>query len=170
MPYTVGVMTRDPSNDKLRDRVLKRFASSKPGGWFYINIAGKLDPFLLRKTGGRVSLSLGYPVLLLRHRGAKSGAERETALLFTPDGPRIVLIASKAGSTKNPAWYHNLKAHPEVGVLAPGGRTGRYRAREAEGEERQRLWALAADFYPGYDVYQTRTDGRRIPVMVLERV
>jgi deazaflavin-dependent oxidoreductase (nitroreductase family) len=153
----------------LPARAATKLAASTPGGWLYINVFSRIDPAILRLSNGRLSLSVGFPVLLLRHKGAKTGEPRETALLFTPDGPRIVLVASKAGSDKNPAWYHNLKAHPDVEVLAPGGRTGRYRAHEAEGEERDRVWKLANDLYAGYNVYQGRTGGRRIPVMVLER-
>jgi deazaflavin-dependent oxidoreductase (nitroreductase family) len=149
------------------ERLLEDFARSRPGGWFFVNVATRIDPTLLRLTGGRLSIAVGQPVLLLRHRGAKSGRPRETALLYTADGERLVLVASKAGSERNPAWYHNLKAHPEVSVLAPG-RSGRYVAREAEGAERDRLWELVNDLYRGYGTYQARTGGRRIPVMVLE--
>jgi deazaflavin-dependent oxidoreductase (nitroreductase family) len=150
------------------ERVLEDFAKSRVGGWYYVNVAGKLDPFILRATKGRVSLSPGAPVLLLRTIGAKSGQPRDTALVFARDGNRIILIASKAGSPKNPAWYHNLKAHPEVDVLAARV-SGRYVATEvADGPERDRLWAIATAFYAGYDSYQQRTGGRRIPVIVLE--
>jgi deazaflavin-dependent oxidoreductase (nitroreductase family) len=81
---------------------------------------------------------------------------------------RIVLIASKAGAERHPAWYHNLIAHPEVGFTGHDGRHGRFRAREAQGPERDALWALANDLYAGYEDYQQRTGGRRIPVIVLE--
>lgn len=150
------------------ERRLEAFVASKPGGWLYVNVFNRIDPVLLKATKGRLSLSVGQPVLLLTTTGAKSGQPRSTPLLFETDGDRIVLIASKAGNPKHPAWFHNLRANPEVEVLAPGGRTGRYRAHEAEGEERERLWEKAADLYAGYDVYQERTGGRRIPVVVLE--
>jgi deazaflavin-dependent oxidoreductase (nitroreductase family) len=80
-----------------------------------------------------------------------------------------VLVASMAGAARNPAWYHNLKANPECGVIARN-RSGRYRARELEGEERQRAWAIANDVYSGYSTYQGRTGGRVIPVLRLERI
>jgi deazaflavin-dependent oxidoreductase (nitroreductase family) len=119
-------------------------------------------------SNGRLSISIGQPVLLLTTRGAKSGDPRSAPLLYALDGDRIVLIASKAGNPRHPSWYHNLKAHPDVDVKAKG-RSGRYRAREADGEERARLWGIANDLYRGYDVYQERAGGRRIPVIVLER-
>jgi deazaflavin-dependent oxidoreductase (nitroreductase family) len=148
---------------------MKRIAKSRAGGWYFVNVAGRIDPAIMRATKGRVTLSPGFPILLLRTIGAKSGEPRDIALLYASDGDRIVLIASKAGSSKNPAWYHNLMAHPEIDVLAPG-RTGRYVAREVtEDPERERLWKIATELYPGYDAYQTRTDGRRIPVIALER-
>jgi deazaflavin-dependent oxidoreductase (nitroreductase family) len=150
------------------ERMLENFAASKAGGWFYVKVANKLDQPLLRMSNGRFSLSIGQPVLLLTARGAKSGKPRSLPLLYMLDGDRIILIASKAGHAKHPAWYHNLKAHPDVDIKAKG-RSGRYRAREVEGEERERCWEIATDFYRGYDVYQERAGARRIPVMVLER-
>ena len=150
------------------ERLTENFAKSRFGGWLYVTVFPHIDPALLKAPGGRFSLSVGRPILLLTHTGARSGQKRETPLLYTADGERIVLVASKAGNPKNPAWYHNLKAHPRVEVLARR-RSGSYVAREAEGEERERLWALANELYGGYDTYQGRTGGRRIPVMVLER-
>lgn len=150
-------------------RPIVRLGRTRAGGWYFLNVARHIDPFLLRATGGRLHLSLGAaPVLLLKMRGAKTGKPRSLPLVYAPDGRNILLVASKAGATKNPAWYHNLKAHPEISVLA-GKRSGNYRAREAEpGAERERLWDMVTTIYPGYDTYQTRTGGRTIPVMVLE--
>jgi deazaflavin-dependent oxidoreductase (nitroreductase family) len=152
------------------ERAMEDFAKSRPGGWLFVNVFNRIDPFLLKASGGRLSLAVGRPVLLLTHTGARSGERRETPLLFTADGDRIVLVASKAGAARHPAWYHNLRANPRAEVLAPGGRSGTYLAREAEGEERDRLWAAVNDLYAGYDVYQGRAGARRIPVVVLERV
>jgi deazaflavin-dependent oxidoreductase (nitroreductase family) len=79
-----------------------------------------------------------------------------------------VLIASKGGHPRHPAWYHNLRAHPEA-VVEIRGRRERRVAREAEGAEREELWERAVAFYPGYASYQSRAGARRIPVMVLAR-
>jgi deazaflavin-dependent oxidoreductase (nitroreductase family) len=151
------------------DRLLERAVSSRPGAWMFVNVNSRIDPWLLKRTNGRVSLALGQPVLLLTHTGARSGQPRETPLLFLGDGERIVLTASKGGAATHPAWYHNLRAHPDCDVLAPGGRSGRYAAREAKGAEREELWAKVNDLYGGYERYQGRTGGRSIPLMVLER-
>jgi deazaflavin-dependent oxidoreductase (nitroreductase family) len=161
-------MANPRSFGPLRKRV-ERFASSKPGAWYFINVANPIDKRLVPATNGRLSSAPGQQILVVETIGAKSGARRRIPLVYVTDGERIVLIASKGGAPKHPAWYHNLRAHPEVQVWAKR-RSGRYRAREAEGEERERLWRLAAGYYRGYDTYQGRTGGRRIPVMVLEPV
>jgi deazaflavin-dependent oxidoreductase (nitroreductase family) len=151
------------------ERGLERFASSKAGGWYFINVANKIDKHLVPATRGALSTAIGQQVLVVETIGAKSGQARRIPLVYVTAGDAIVLIASKGGAPKHPAWYHNLKANPEVRVWAKD-RSGHYRAREAEGEERDRLWAKAVDYYAGYETYQGRTGGRRIPVLVLERM
>jgi deazaflavin-dependent oxidoreductase (nitroreductase family) len=148
------------------ERMLERVAASRPGGWFFVNLGNRIDPTLIRISRGRLSTGLGQQVLLLTHTGARSGKRRETPLLYMTDGEDLILIASKAGNAKHPAWYHNLMANPKVEVLAPR-RSGGYTAHEAEGAERERLWAKAVDYYSGYDIYQDRAGARRIPVIVL---
>jgi hypothetical protein len=103
---------------------MERFASSRAGGWFFVNVANRIDPPLLRLSRGRVSIAVGQPVLLLTTRGARTGQPRSTPLLYGSDGDRLVLVASKAGSPQHPAWYRNLKAHPEVEYIVRG-RCGR---------------------------------------------
>ena len=125
-----------------------------------------VDVRLYRLTGGRVSIvAQRKPSLLLHHVGAKSGRERTTPLLYFTDGDDVVLIGSNGGAVKHPAWFHNVKANPQVRLWAKG-RGGVYTGREAEGDERERLWELAATLYPGYEVYKERARPRRIPVMV----
>lgn len=164
-------MARDRRRQlKWWERMLERFAASPAGGWFFVEVANRVDPFLLKRTRGRFSVAVGQPVLLLTVKGAKSGQPRETPLLYTTDGDRLVVVASKAGSPSHPAWYHNIRANPTVDILAPRGRSGRYVGHEAEGPERARLWEEANDLYAGYDVYQGRAGERRIPVIVFSRV
>src|SRR3954468_741443 len=135
------------------ERLLEDFARSKVGGWYYVNVAMRVDRVLLPLTGGRISASPGQPVCLLETVGAKSGEVRKTPLLFIPDGDRVVLIGSQAGAPRHPAWVHNMRANPRVKLLAPK-RSGEYVAHEAEGEERGHLWDEAVDFYAGYATYQ----------------
>jgi deazaflavin-dependent oxidoreductase (nitroreductase family) len=113
-------------------------------------------------------MAFGLPVLLLTHRGARTGAVRETPLgFFDGGGGAVVLVASQGGMPKHPAWYFNVRAHPEVEVLIAGKRH-ELRAREAEGEERERLWRAVVEIAPNYGDYQRNAADRRIPVMVLE--
>jgi deazaflavin-dependent oxidoreductase (nitroreductase family) len=149
------------------DRLLENFAKSKLGGWWFIQIAPHLDRPLMALSRGRISTNVGQPICVLVNRGAKSGKEYRTPLLYATDGDNLVLTASKAGAVKHPGWYHNLKANPDVEVQYRG-RTEPRRAREAEGAEYDRLWAEVNDLYAGYSTYQQRAGARRIPVIVLE--
>ena len=108
----------------------------------------------------------GAPVALVESVGRKSGKRRTHPLLCTADGDNLVLIASKGGIDKHPAWYLNLMANPETNAWWKGKKR-RVRAREATGSERARLWAQMTEAYPTYNAYQRRTN-RQIPVVVLE--
>jgi len=125
--------------------------------------------FLYRRTGGRVGRvipGVRGRMLLLDHVGAKSGTLRTTPLLFAEDGQDLLLIASKGGFPKHPAWYHNLIAHPDTTVQV-GPERRPVHARVARPEERGRLWALADASYSGYKEYRARAD-REIPLVILE--
>ncbi|AKU19305.1 nitroreductase [Luteipulveratus mongoliensis] len=117
------------------------------------------------RLGGRL---IGMPVVRLTTTGAKSGQARET-MLTAPisEDDRVVLIASKGGSPKHPAWYHNLRANPEV-QLTRRGRQEPWVARTASEAEKAELWPRIVRAYKGYDAYQQATD-RPIPVVILER-
>ncbi len=106
------------------------------------------------------------PMLLLQHVGAKSGTKRTTPLVYVDDPPNVVVVASKGGHPKNPAWYHNLRAHPDV-IVQIGSERRQVRARVANPDEHKRLWPMAVATYSGYQGYQQRT-GRQIPLVVLE--
>ena len=169
-------MGRVPAFDPMKprnivQRALRTMAKGKFGGWVALNVANKIDPPLMRATRGLVKVPSGVPTVLLTHTGAKSGRKRTTPLAYFTDGSNVILIASQTGKPTHPAWFHNLTANPDVELWARG-RGGRYRAREAEGEERAHLWTLATTMYPGYEDYQRRADaaGRRIPVVVCEPV
>jgi deazaflavin-dependent oxidoreductase (nitroreductase family) len=109
----------------------------------------------------------GATVLLLTTNGRASGESRTTPLSYRSDGDRWVVVASKGGAPRNPAWFENLRADPEAGVQVKGEKVP-VRAKPAEGEERLRLWSLMTEVWPAYDDYQAKTD-RAIPVVVLER-
>lgn len=126
-----------------------------------------IDRFLLPLTRGRLSLSaLIYPTLMLTTIGARSGQPRTVPLIFLPYGEQIILIGSNFGGTHHPAWYFNLRANPLAQVTFRG-RTRAFIAHEAQGYERAELWQRAVAYYPGYQAYQRRAEGRNIPIMVL---
>jgi deazaflavin-dependent oxidoreductase (nitroreductase family) len=105
-------------------------------------------------------------MLLLDHVGAKSGTKRTAPLLYFPDGDDVVVVASKGGFPKNPAWYYNLMANPDTEAQV-GGERRRVHARVADPEERERLWPAAVKAYHGYADYQARSKGREIPLVIL---
>jgi deazaflavin-dependent oxidoreductase (nitroreductase family) len=148
-------------------RFLVKALSSKAGSWYFLNVANPVDRRLIPATNGRVSLAPGQPVCVIETVGAKSGQRRRTPLLYATDGDDLVLIASQGGAPKNPGWFYNLRRNPQLKVWAPRGKSGDYVARVVDGPERERLWQKATAQYPGYDTYQARAGGRRIPVVAL---
>jgi F420H(2)-dependent quinone reductase len=144
----------------------------------YLDLADRSWPLLRRLMGGHTTLYratnglIGHrtpglpPALLLDHVGAKSGTHRTSPLVYGRDGANFVLVASKGGYPKNPAWFHNLLAHPDTAVQV-GSRRRDVHARVATLEERARLWALMLGVYGGYADYQRRTE-REIPLVILE--
>jgi F420H(2)-dependent quinone reductase len=144
----------------------------------YLDLADRSWPLLRRLMGGHTALYratnglIGHrtpglpPALLLDHVGARSGTHRTSPLVYGEDGRNLVLVASKGGYPKNPAWFHNLLAHPDTAVQV-GSRRRNVHARVATSEERARLWALMVGVYGGYEDYRKRTE-REIPLVILE--
>src|SRR3954451_19001931 len=116
------------------------------------------------KVGGAFE---GAPLLLLHSTGAKSGAERVHPMMYQAVGDGFAVFASKAGADSHPAWFHNLKAHPEARIEG-GTETLDVTARGLEEEEREPIWTEQKKRYPGFADYETKTD-RVIPVVMLER-
>jgi deazaflavin-dependent oxidoreductase (nitroreductase family) len=145
--------------------LLARLSSTKAGAWFSINVAWKLDPHLLKLTGGRLSTAGPLATALLESRGARTGRPRRNATLYFHDGDRVTIIASKRGWPTNPAWYHNLRAHPNIIF---GGLPFRAEL-VVEAAERERLWVLADRVFPQYAEYreQAGKTGREIPIFQL---
>jgi F420H(2)-dependent quinone reductase len=131
----------------------------------------KVHVAVYRRSGGRLGNHIpGWRearIALVDHKGARSGVERTSPLMYQEDGDAIVLMASKAGQPTNPAWFYNLKAHPETTVQI-GREVHQVRARVATGEERDRLWDQFVDLYPGTEAYQRNAGPRRIPIVVLD--
>jgi F420H(2)-dependent quinone reductase len=136
--------------------------------WPVLRRAIGLHTVVYRTTHGLVGHRIpgGPSMLLLDHLGAKSGVKRTSPLLYFEDGPNLVIVASKGGNPRHPAWFHNLRANPEATVQVGSDRRP-VRARVATPEERRRLWPRAVKAYGGYADYQRRT-GRQIPLVILE--
>jgi proline iminopeptidase len=109
----------------------------------------------------------GSTILLLTTKGRKTGLDRTVPLIYTWDGENPVIVASKGGALDHPGWFKNLMKTPEAEVQILD-RHLPIRAREAEGEERVRLWRQMNGVWPHYEAYQAKTE-RRIPVVVLDR-
>lgn len=129
----------------------------------------RMDAFLLRFSGNRYTFPelVGLPIAKLTMKGAKTGALRTLPLVTIPDNGKFALVATNFGQKHNPAWYYNLKAHPECEVTYKG-RAQKFIARETVGEEYQKYWEIALTYYAGYKKYRERAAPRRIPVMVLD--
>lgn len=123
---------------------------------------------IYRATGGLIGHRFpgAPPMLLLDHVGAKSGTRRTTPLVYFHTGRDVVVVASKGGYPKHPAWYHNLRAHPDTTVQI-GSERRAVHARVASGDEHVELWPKAVQTYGGYRGYQQRTN-REIPLVILE--
>jgi deazaflavin-dependent oxidoreductase (nitroreductase family) len=132
-------------------------------------ILGSIHQRVYRLTGGKIGGRIAkLPVLLLTTTGRKSGRPRTQPLAYTRAGSDYAVIASKGGAAQHPLWYLNLRANPLASVMV-GRETRQVHARDAQGEERERLWRALTELYPGYDRYAQRTS-RQIPVVVLELV
>lgn len=133
--------------------------------WSAYKLVTRFNVWIYRRSDGRVGGRFDdAPICILHHRGAKTGAARETPLVFCGEGDNVILIASMGGQPRHPAWFHNLRAHSEI-EIERDGRRAPMTARVTDGDERERLWQLMLTVWPTYDVYQSRTD-RVIPVIL----
>jgi deazaflavin-dependent oxidoreductase (nitroreductase family) len=153
-------------------KFLRRFAASGAGSWLFARILHRIDGPVHRLTRGRytfASLLSGIPVVMLTTTGAKSGQPRSVPVLGIPTQDAVAIIASNFGQYRHPAWYHNLRAHPDAEVVVDGVHR-RVRAVEADGVRRAEIWKQGLHVYPGFGQYARRASHRRISVFVLEPV
>ena len=136
--------------------------------WPILRHATNLQVLVYRATRGRIGHRFrgGPPMLLLDHVGARTTVKRTTPLVYIRDGENVVIVASKGGHPRHPAWFHNLRANPDTDIQICATRHS-VRARVADPSERARLWPKAIELYPGYEGYQERT-AREIPLVILE--
>ncbi len=122
-----------------------------------------------RENGGKVGGPFeGSPMVLVHHRGAKTGTERVTPLMCQLEGDRVYIFASKAGAPDNPDWYHNLKANPDASIEIGEETDVAVRVVELQGEDRDRVWDRQKAEWPQFAEYEAKTD-RTIPVLELQR-
>lgn len=123
---------------------------------------------LYEKSEGTEGTTLrGLPVIIVTNQGCKTGAIRKTPLMRAVDGKNYILVASRGGAPKNPVWYYNLKANPNVDIR-DGENVHSMRVREVvDSVERKRLWNLAVEAFPPYEDYQEKTS-RLIPVFLAQ--
>jgi deazaflavin-dependent oxidoreductase (nitroreductase family) len=153
-------------------RLLRRFAATGPGSWLFARLLHRIDRPVYRITRGRytfASLLSGLPVVMLTTIGARSGRPRSVPVLGLPTADGLAVIASNYGQHHHPAWYHNLRANPE-GEVTVDGTTHRFRAAEATGDQRERIWQEGLKVYPGWSSYERRASNRRIAVFVLDPI
>ena len=132
----------------------------------------RMDAVVLQWSQGKKSLTAmlaGLPVVVLSTIGARSGKPRIIPVAGIPDGEKIILVPSSFGRKKYPSWYYNLRAFPKI-ELSLNGIKQDYVARIANPEERHKYWQLALHYYPGYQFYEERADGRKIPLFILEPI
>ncbi len=124
-----------------------------------------------RENAGKVGGPFeGAPMIIIHTKGRKSGKEYENPLVYQPVGDDFAIIASKGGAPTHPDWYRNLMANPEIEVEV-GTERHKVRARELQGEEREKVWTKQKELMPGFAEYEQKTQGiREIPVILLERV
>ncbi|MBL4680842.1 MAG: nitroreductase family deazaflavin-dependent oxidoreductase [Pseudomonadales bacterium] len=135
-----------------------------PAKWL-LKLFTRINVFVYRLSGGRLLNEFsGMPICLVEMTGAKSGKKRTIPLMYVPHDSGIVLVASQGGAPKNPVWYNNLVANPEVRITE-GGVTKDLTAREVNDTEKAILWPTCVKFYPPYQDYQKRTS-RNIPVFL----
>jgi deazaflavin-dependent oxidoreductase (nitroreductase family) len=129
----------------------------------------KAHDWVYKTSGGRIGhRTLGVPSLLLHSLGAKSGAPRTTSLTYAKDGDRYLLVASKGGDPKAPAWLFNLRAHPDAEIQVGRDRMPVTASEVGPGDpDYERLWKIVNDNnQQRYEAYQRKTT-RPIPVVVL---
>jgi deazaflavin-dependent oxidoreductase (nitroreductase family) len=151
------------------------YGTKMPGGKFLQKL---FEPMMkrgiasYRRTGGknRMSTMMGFPVVLLTTKGARSGQERTATLGGFPDGEDTwLIVASKGGAADHPAWFNNMVMHPDDIWLEVGSRKMKVKGESLVGSEREETLARIASVSPRYAGYQKKTD-REIPIVRLTRI
>lgn len=148
-------------------RAFAAFSNTRLGRFISMRVIWRLDPPLMRLSGGRIGFDLMIPTALLETRGARSGKLRRNVVIYFHDGERVTIVASKLGLPKHPAWFHNLCANPEVTF---GGLPMRAEI-VSDNAERRRLWDLADRVFAPFAAYRREASqtNREIPIVQLTK-
>lgn len=146
---------------RLDEALLERFAMSRAGYWFLLQVAPRIDKVVIPRTNGRLSSTGRDKVGLVTTTGARSGHPRTHPLVLIDDGDGLLAIGSNYGRARHPDWSANLLAHPECTVEFRGAPAS-YRAELLDGDARASAWATAVDFYAGYERYRAACAPRTI--------
>lgn len=150
--------------------IIQSLAAIRFNSWWLSKVLYRVDPKILKWSKGKYTLTTiltGLPIVILRVKGGKSGIERRTPLVSIFYEDKIILIASYFGNPKHPSWYFNIKANPDV-IVEYQGEKKSYKASVVTGDEREKYWNVAEDYYVGYKNYKKWAGDRIIPVIVLE--
>lgn len=161
-----GLRHVDPNKPRgWFSRAYAALANTRFGRFMSVQLVWKLDPHLMRATRGRLGMGLVMPTALLETRGAKSGQVRRNVVIYFHDGERVTIVASRLGLPTDPAWFHNLRADPDITF---GGLPMRATV-VADETERERLWGLADRVFAPYADYRREAARaqRTIPIIQL---
>ncbi len=156
---------------KTRREDVQEFKESQlPAIKFVLKWTSRFQAAVFSASKGRLMNKFvgGYPICMVTMTGAKSGKPRRIPLIHLPHGDNKLIVASSGGMPKNPVWYYNIVAHPEIKIMVDGEEKT-YIARRVSDEEKAELWPHLLSLYPDFDEYQARTD-RNIPVFSCEPV
>jgi deazaflavin-dependent oxidoreductase (nitroreductase family) len=151
---------------RLDEALLERFAMSRAGYWYLLNVAPRIDKAVIPRTNGRLSSTGLNKVGLVTTIGAKSGQQRTQPLILIDDGDGLLAVGSNYGRATHPAWSVNLLAHPQCTVEFLGPPT-QHKAELLTGDARASAWATAVDFYAGYERYHASCAPREIRIFRL---
>jgi deazaflavin-dependent oxidoreductase (nitroreductase family) len=154
-----------PTTPGLARRVYAAFATARIAKVLSRLVNWKLDPVLLRLTGGRIATTLMFRAAVLETRGARTGRVRRHAVIYFHVGDRVILTASNAGAARNPSWYHNLRTNPDVTFAGRRMRAGIVE----DHDDQRRLQELGDRTFPAFATYRSQAAdaGRAVPIIEL---
>lgn len=142
----------------LMNRILQRIGPTRPFIAVYRRLGPRIDPWLNRRTDGKVATKVyGFPALVLHTTGARTGRPRQSPLMYVRDGDDFAVVGTNFGTDHHPGWTYNLLAEPRAAIEV-GDQTIDVSAQLADEQTFERLWPKFAAIYGGYDTYRERLE------------